>query len=124
MWSRANGISRCTSGISYNYPNEDGAEDDGHMSEDDEEPVDGEIPGQGDQAEGEEVRRNDEATSRTTRGTIKVVNKDISDHQKYLVKQVHRHMGHLPKDELIRVLKSGTALPEVLRYAQDEFKCE
>ena len=77
-----------------------------------------------DQAEGEEVRQDDEAASRTTRRVITVVNKEVTDHQKYLVKQVHRRMAHLPMEELMRVLKSGNALPEVLRYAQDEFKCE
>ena len=96
------------------------------MSDDEEEAVDeGEPePVQGDQAEGEEVRRNDEAASKTTRRVIKVVIKDVTDRQKYLVKQVHRHMGHLPKEAFIRSFKNSNALPEVLRYIQDEFKCE
>ena len=96
------------------------------MSDGDEEAVGEDVPeqAQGDQAEGEEVRRNDEAASKTIRKVIKVVIKNVSDHQTYIVKQVHRHMGHLLKEELIRVFKIGNALPEVLRYVQDEFKCE
>ena len=76
------------------------------MSEDQNDPVDGEAPEQDDQAEGEEVRRNDEAASRITRKVIIVVHKEVTDDQKKMVKQVHRHMGHLPKEDLIRVFKS------------------
>ena len=108
--NRINGM--WNSGVSHNYPNEVGVEDDGHMSDGDEEAADEGVPGQeqGDQAEGEEVRRNEEAASRTIRRVIKVVNKDVSDHQKYIVKQVHGHMGHLPKEEVIRVFKSCNTL--------------
>ena len=64
------------------------------MSDGDEEAADEGVPGQeqGDRADGEEVRRNDEAASKTTRRVIKTTTKELSDHQKYLVKQVHRHM--------------------------------
>jgi len=76
------------------------------------------------QAEGEEVRLNDEAAARTSRRVIKVVNKEIIERQKYIVKQVRRHMGHLHKEDLVRVFISGGALPELVKYVQDEFKCE
>ena len=53
-----------------------------------------------------------------------MVNNKITERQKHVVKQVRRHMGHLTEEDLVRVLKSGGALPEVVRYVQDEFKCE
>ena len=117
---------RGATGVSFNYPTEAGIEEDIHVSDDEEEAVDEGEPeqDQGDQAEDEEVRRNDEAASKTMWKIIKVVMKDVTDRQKYLVKQVHRHMGHLPKEALIRSFKNSKALPEVLRYIQDEFKCE
>ena len=94
---------RGATGVSFNYPIEAGIEEDIHVSDDEEEAVDEGEPEQvqGDQAEGEEVRRNDEAASKITRRVIKVVIKAVTDRQTYLVKQVHRHMGHLSKEEFI-----------------------
>ena len=75
------------------------------------------------QVKRDEVGQNDEAVSKTTRRVIKTTT-ELSDHQKYLVKQVHRHMGHISKEELIRVSKTGNFLPEVCQCIQDKFKCE
>lgn len=98
---------RGATGVSLSYHIEIGIEDDIPLSDDEEEAVDegepeavdeGEPePVQGDQAEGEEVRRNDEAASKTIRRVIKVVIKDVTDRQKYLVKQVHRHIRASPQ---------------------------
>ena len=104
----------------HSYPNDEGVDEGENMSEDKNNPVDGEAQEEAEdcQSDGEEVRRNDESASRPTSSVIIVVNKAAS-HNKYLVKQVHRHMEYLPREELIRIFKSGNALPEVLRYIQD-----
>ena len=58
---------RGATGVSLNYLTEGGIDDDVHVSDNEEEAADEGEPeqGQGDQAEGEEVRRNDEAASKT-----------------------------------------------------------
>ena len=48
----------------------------------------------------------------------------ITESQKQLIKKVHVNTGHPPADRLLRTLKAAGALPHVLRYVREEFKCD
>ena len=48
----------------------------------------------------------------------------ISDIQKKKVQLVHTNMGHLPRDQMLLLLKAAGAKPEVLEYVKSTFGCE
>ena len=48
----------------------------------------------------------------------------VSQHQKDLVRKLHVNTGHPPLERFLRTLKAAGALPHVLRYVRDEFRCE
>ena len=48
----------------------------------------------------------------------------MSQQQKDLVRRLHINTGHPPQDRFLRTLRAAGALPHVLRYVKEEFKCE
>ena len=48
----------------------------------------------------------------------------LTEAQKRLVKRIHINTGHPPRDRLLRALRAAGALPQILKYVQQEFSCE
>ena len=48
----------------------------------------------------------------------------VSEEQKRLIRKLHINTGHPPADRFLRTLKAAGALPHVLEYVRDHFKCD
>ena len=48
----------------------------------------------------------------------------LTEAQKRLVRRVHVNTGHPPRERLLRALRAAGALPQVLKYVQQEFSCD
>ena len=49
---------------------------------------------------------------------------ELTSSQKRLVKKVHENTGHPDRARMLRAFRAAGALPQVLKYIRDEFKCE
>ena len=49
--------------------------------------------------------------------------KKVTNSQKQMVLKVHVNTGHPPQEQFLRMMRAGGALPHVLKYIRDEFKC-
>ena len=47
----------------------------------------------------------------------------VSESQAALIKKLHNNTGHPPLERFLRTLRSAGALPHVLQYVRDEFRC-
>ena len=52
------------------------------------------------------------------------INASLSEEQKRKVTQVHINMGHLPRDQLLLLLKASGAKSNVLEFVKHQFSCE
>ena len=48
----------------------------------------------------------------------------VSEEQKRLIQKLHINTGHPPADRFLRTMKAAGALPHVLEYIRDQFKCD
>jgi len=48
----------------------------------------------------------------------------VSSIEKEKIRHMHLNMGHLPKNQMILILKAAGAKPSVLCYVRDHFNCE
>jgi len=48
----------------------------------------------------------------------------LTELQKKKIQLVHTNMGHLPREQMLILLKAAGAKPEVLEYVKDRFGCE
>ena len=73
----------------------------------------------------EEDEENDEAPSTGTvaPAATSAPAPKVSESQVALIRKLHVNTGHLPRDRFLRTLKSAGALPHVLQYVRDEFRC-
>ena len=50
--------------------------------------------------------------------------KKVTDSQRRMVLKVHVNTGHPPQEQFLRMMKAGGALPHVLKFIKEEFKCD
>ena len=48
----------------------------------------------------------------------------VSESQKRLIHRVHVNVGHPPRDRFLRALRAAGALPHVLQYVRNDFRCD
>ena len=72
-----------------------------------------------------EEQSDDEAPNHETNSAEAIHEQaKVTQAQKKLVLKVHNNTGHPPKDRFLRTMRAAGALPQVLRYIRDEFRCE
>ena len=79
------------------------------------------------EAEGEEEEEPEERETpgvRARSGTTETSRARVSEEQKKLIRKLHVNTGHPPQDRFLRTLRAAGALPHVLEYVRDHFKCD
>ena len=74
-----------------------------------------------------ELDEEEEITSGSSPGTTGIEPRPrprISEEQKRLVKKLHINTGHPPPDRFLRTMRAAGALPHVLEYIRDHFRCD
>ena len=71
----------------------------------------------------DEPRRMRAARRRQCQQALQQFPSKVSEAQKILVKKLHVNTGHPPPERFLRTLKAAGALPHVLRYVKNEFRC-
>lgn len=73
--------------------------------------------------EEDNIEPEDEDSDEQEETVRPIVETPISSQEKEKIRLLHNNMGHLPKPQMLSLMKAAGGKPQVLKYIKDEFHC-